>query len=256
MRQFLIVIGFGVLLLFFVGCVSQVEKSPIVTLGQGSLGVVQFPEPWIKTDSATGEKTVIAFPNKYKIRKDSSLGVSELLFAVQSPDGSYSDNFYTVSLDGRFTVSPATTDEWNQAEQVENYHHQILSRSDPSPQQNVYFRNKTFTKSGELWGIALMSPTENWLALLSYTSKEKPRKKDIFSFLGGGEPQKGEIFLEVYDTSSGKKILAGRAPFSGFGPSFLSDSAFWSNDSYVILPLDSLSQTAFLGILPYNEGTT
>lgn len=250
LRPLLIVIGFGALFLLISGCGFRAEKTPMVTLGHGRLDGVRFPEPWTKTN-ATGDKTVFTVP-EYEVRRS----INELVFTTKAPDGSYSENFYAVSLDGRFTVRPATTEEWNRAERVEKYRHQILSRSDPNLPQNVYFRNKTFTKSGESWGSALVSSSENWLALLSYTSKEKTREtQSILSFLGGGEPSKGEIFLDVYDTSSGKKILAGHAPFSGFGPSILFDSAFWSSNRYIILPLDTLSQTAFLGILPGEKHT-
>lgn len=251
----LLIISFGGLVLLVLGLRLQYreDKTPTITLGQGNLGVVRFSEAWTKAEP-TGGKTVLTLPAEYEIRKVIGSTAGELLFGLRLPDGSYSENFYAVSLDGRFTVRPAAAEEWDRAERLSKNRHLVPSVGGSQvPNDSIIFRGSEFAKSGESWGIALLSPNENRLALVSHTSKEKPRRKTIFSFLGGGEPSKGEIFLDVYDTSTGQKILAGQAPYRGFGPTVLFDRAFWGEDRYLILPLDSLLRTSLLGILPSGE---
>ena len=65
------------------------------------------------------------------------------------------------------------------------------------------------------------------------------------------------MFVDVYDTSTGEKVMAGRAPHSGGGsPQVLFENAFWIEDRYLVVPLDTdrfsgtEGETLFLGVLP------
>lgn len=218
----------------------------VVTLGHGNLGVARFRDPW----TINGGRTIVPYPGDFEVRLIKNGG--ELLLRVR-PYRDYSDNCYAVSLDGRFSARPASESEWNQAEPVAKSQKPLaIPPGQTSPAKSAHFHGKDFVKSGESWGVALPSPDERWIALLSYTSPESPPKNEtIFKYVGGGnEPQRGEIFLDVYDAASGEKILAGRSKYSRLGPSMLFAVALWADSRFFILPLDYFSKNCFLGILP------
>ncbi|MGH9901557.1 MAG: hypothetical protein ACRD68_07055 [Pyrinomonadaceae bacterium] len=248
----------GVVSLFGFQCASTTSVPMTDSQAGGRAAVVRFPDPWVKRGPAGGE-TIMTQPHDYEIRKlsrqSADAGPGELIFAARAPDGSYSDNYYSVSLDGRAGVRAATAQEWGAAERVPNGRRQIQADANTHTPEGVRYGEKTFAKSGASWGtvVALVSPGGGSLAVFSYTSPEKPRAgetKDIFSSIGGGEPDRGEIFIDVYDTSSGAKVLAGRSPYAQLGPSILFSGALWVEDRSLVVPLDGLSQTSFLGILP------
>lgn len=237
-----------------------------------NLLVVRFPEPWLKT-TTEGAKVVLTQADGLVARKKSGAQPEELIFTmkglVYSPErGSesvYSDSFYAVSLDGRFGLRPSTADEWQQAEQLPITRQQIVSsrRKAPSDPQThtddgVLYRDKVFPRSGNFWGnpVGLVSPNGTWLVVFSFSSTAQPRES--WSPLDGGtlqEPRPGELFVDVYDTSSGWCIQTGRARYDS-SPSMLFGAAHWVGDNYLVVPLDPLKpldaagQACFLGILP------
>ena len=191
--RYLIPLGaLGTLLLTVLALQYAAQRTPTSTGDSGSLAVVRFPQPWTKANTS-GSRTVLALPADYEIRKLVSGSTPERLFAVRSPDGSYSQNIYAVSLDGQLVVRPATTQEWDRGDPIQKQQRHILSKSDVNPPQvAVSFGGKQFVKSGKAWGVAVLSPNDDWLALFSHTSEDAP-KRSFFSFIGGGEPSKGEV---------------------------------------------------------------
>lgn len=233
-----------------------------------NLGIVRFPEAWLKT-TAEGATVALTQTDGFVARKKTGAQPEELIFTMKgliySPErGSesvYSDAFYAVSLDGQFRVRAATADEWQQAEQLPITRQQINRRQAPSDQQThtddgVRYQDKVFSKSGKFWGnpVGLISPNGRWLAVFSFSSTAQPRES--WSPLDGGtlqEPRPGELFVDVYDTSSGKRIRIGRARYD-ISPSMLFGGALWVGDNYLVVPLDPLNpfdvagQACFLGI--------
>ena len=123
-----------VALSFLSSCSSSSKAEPQLS---GPIGIVRFPDPWVKVidDTTRGVNDNIG----YVIRKS---GRGELLFAikqrfagelygkevldfpVESPDYDYyRDNRFAVTLDGAFRVREATIAEWDAAEKpVHSYH--------------------------------------------------------------------------------------------------------------------------------------
>ena len=94
------------------------------------------------------------------------------------------------------------------------------------------------------------------MAVFSYSSSAKPRIS--WSPLDGGmplEPAPGEMFVDIYDTSSGERVQTNKFPYDS-GASMLFSGALWVSDDYLIVPLDPIryfdvtGQACFLGILP------
>jgi hypothetical protein len=228
---------------------------------------VRFPEAWVKRTN-DGRTVVFADENGFVVRRDVSQR-DELLVAMRGllpaqcdhPFYVYSDNFYAVALGGDIKVRPATLKEWEQAEELTNTRHQLKS---DSPKQSthandaMYYRGKSFSKTGKFWGgrVGLISPDRKWLAVFSFSSRHKPRRSWSPLDLGGlMEPCCGKIFIDVYDTSSGERVLSGRRRYR-FSPSMFFSAALWVGNEYLIVPCDPIKwrdvagQACLLGILP------
>lgn len=240
----------------------------------GPLGLVRFPEPWVK--QLGGQWVGVNDNIGYVVRKGSrGPAGEELLFAVkQGFDGTlygkevsdfpvtnpgydyYSDTLHAVTLDGAYRVRKATAAEWDAAAKPPHSYHLIDSFKNPQvTPEGVNYKGRLYRKSGAAWGTqaAIVSPRAKWLAVFSYASNEKPSKPLLPGF-GNTEPGRGEVFLDVYDTASGERVVAARAPYgrpdNGFEPSMLFGDSLWVEERYLIMPLDWQHESCFLAILP------
>jgi hypothetical protein len=123
--------------------------------------------------------------------------------------------------------------------------------------EGVPYKGKLFRKSGESWTDydALVSPRGTWIAVFSYSSRDKPDRGWLPGFpADGDEPGRGEVFLDVYNVVSGVKVISARSPFGqkpgGFVPSMLFGSSLWIDDNYLIMPLNWWLEDCLVGILP------
>jgi len=248
-------LAIGAFLLFDLQC----AKPPTVVKGEGRLGLVQFPDYFTRTGS-DGKKYIVT-TREYEVRQSSGPTGAMLLFGVKNYDDAYADNFNAVSLDGKFTVRPATKPEWEQAQRLIHTRQEDSLRDITITEEGVLYRGRKYAQRSQVVAqtVALPSRGGKWLAVFSDTSKDSKRP-GIPGFSGGGRTA-GELFVDVYDTSSGEKILAGSAPHRGGSePNALFSHALWIEDRYLILPLDARAwsgglsgepgESCFLGILP------
>ncbi len=239
---------------------------------KGPIGIVRFPGPWVKV---IGNATRGVNDNvHYVVRKS---GGGELLFAVKqgftgaefgkeitdfpvrSPDYDYySDNQFAVSLDGTYRIRKVSSQEWDTATKVIHSYHTITSSQNSSAaKEGVQYKGRMYRKSGESWGnvVALVSPRETWIAVFSWSSKDKPDRGMLPGFpAGGDEPGRGEVFVDVYNVSSGEKVISARSPYGakpgGFTPSMLFSGSLWIEDRYFIMPLNWWLEDCLVGVLP------
>ena len=178
-------------------------------------------------------------------------------FPVKDPNYDYySDNRFAVSLDGAFRIREATIDEWDTAEKPLHSYHFIGFFDKQHTGDGVQFKGRLYRKSGESWGklVALVSPRETWIAIFSYSSRDKPDQGWLPGFKSGAtEPGRGEVFLDIYNISSGARVISARSPYGqagGFEPSMLFRSSLWVEDRYFIMPLNFWLEDCFVGVLP------
>ena len=178
-------------------------------------------------------------------------------FPVKDPNYDYySDNRFAVSLDGAFRIREATIDEWDRAEKPLHSYHFIGFFDKQHTGDGVQFKGRLYRKSGESWGklVALVSPRETWIAIFSYSSRDKPDQGWLPGFKSGAtEPGRGEVFLDIYNISSGARVISARSPYGqagGFEPSMLFSSSLWVEDRYFIMPLNFWLEDCFVGVLP------
>jgi hypothetical protein len=238
-------------------CASQLQVN-----GQGKINVVRFPDEWWMVDR-DGAEVLPLEPIIYKAWK---LPVSgELLVGVatrpvrlktevsesaaETPARTLSKNFYAVSLDGR--VRKISEQERRRGEAVTNGYAYIGDYKKTHTTLGINHGGKLFLKSGKSWAgtVGILSPGGNWLAVFSYTSPDKPLPETLPG-MGGSEPGRGVIFVDVYDVATGDKVLAGKHAYKGHGPSDLFGSSVWIADHHLILPFDTGLQNCLLITLP------
>ena len=239
-------------------------------------GVVHFNR-WMESDDV-----LLSAPHRYEVRAAPG---GELLFAAKekghgddgetswetSAGGVFSQNFYAVKVAERLQTRHAAAEEWADARKVIHSRRRVPPTADktargaqPAGQDaraeadGVVFRGRKYAKSGASWGkvAALVSPSQRWLAVFSYTSR-KPLPPHLstpggFGLFGEPEAGDGDIFWDVYDTSDGARVLAGHAPFTDNAPSARFSGALWVEDRYLVVPLESSFDTCLLGVLPVN----
>jgi len=238
----------------------------------GPIGIVHFPDPWVKV---IGNQTRGVNDNIHYVIRKSARG--ELLFSVKqgftgdefgkeitdfpvtSPGYDYySDNQFAVSLDGAYRVRKVSTDEWSAATKVVHSYHNISSyENSQTTNEGVQYNGRLYRKSGDSWGnvVALVSPRGTWIAVFSWSSKDKPDRGMLPGFpAGGDEPGRGEVFVDVYNVSSGEKVIGARSPYGtkpgGFTPSMLFSGSLWIEDRYLIMPLNWWLEDCLVGVLP------
>jgi len=252
------------------GCSPPPQAGP---RAGGHAGVVRFPGPWLKLTG--GEQVGVNDAPQFVVRRRSAgPGGEELLFALkQGFDGSlfgrevhdfpvedpgydyYSDTRFAVSLDRGFRVREATAAEWDAAAKPLHSYHFVKTFQNPRvTAEGVRHNERLYRRSGAAWGTeaAVVSPRGAHIAVLSYASGEKPAKTMIPGF-GNTEPGRGELFIDVYDTASGERVIAAREPYGeggGFEPSVLFGGAFWLDERFFVMPLDPSYESCLLGILP------
>ena len=199
---------------------------------------IAFPGPWLK---ANDPAAVLMLPGTYQVRRDAgTTGTGVLLFSFQTADGSTSANAYAVSLADGASVRPADRARWDRAQPV------AQSRRTAMPAAGaIEWKGRRYEAPGRVLARALISPDERRLAVISYVGVGG-RSPSIGSFIGGGEPSAGDLYLDVYSTADGARLATGQAPWKGFGPTVLFDSASWIASEAVVLPVDTLAQRILL----------
>jgi len=251
----------------FISCSASRPASPLQI--NGPIKLVEFPEPWIKRkgDAEVGVNDSI----QYVVRNSKD---SKLLFAVkQGFDGSlygkevsdfpvvspnydyYSDDRFAVNIDGPLQIMPVTDEQWYTGEEVLHSYYFIMKWDPQVTPEGVRYNERVYRKSGESWGneVALVSPRKTRIAIFSYTSREKV-SESILPGLKNTEPGSGEVFLDIYNISSGEKVAGARSPYGrkpgGFAPSMIFGASVWIEDRYIIMPLDPNLERTLLGVFP------
>lgn len=203
--------------------------------------------PWVYTRRGSDGEVFVVTTDRYEVRQSSVASSNEFLFAAiddTDEDGSihHSDDIYAVRFGEDFPVRKADAREWEAAKRLSVNQEEIPkssvgTKTEVTPGGVLPFGGKSFAKTGETWGspMGLLSHGSRWLAVFSHTSEKNTGPKSPL-VPGGHGP--GEIFVDVYDTAIGEKVVAGRAPHSGGDPDKSFRHALWIENRYLIVPLD------------------
>lgn len=244
----------------------QDKDMPSVTVGQGKLGFVHFPGDFTrkvkKLKEDTDDTRYLVTTLEYEVRKSS--GSNELIFAMtdhldEKLRPGMSDDFYAVTLDGQFKTRKGTIEEWKNAKVLTSMRQDDAVIGSPvkgDKEGGVTYDDKHYPLQPGCTPTetrSFLSPGKKWLVVMSDDSKPANRP-GIPGFSGGGRTD-GHLFIDIYDTKSGEKILAAKASHDGC-PGCLFSNSIWVGDNYFVVPLDppgedrsSVGQDCFLAIL-------
>lgn len=249
----------------------EVSTSPTQTRTPARLGEIRFPKRWLEDDpAAKGHHAPADFelpidPQQLEVRR--AAGSDEYLFRALEynteyesdyqtdlPRPRYSRNVFAVDFRAGFRVREASLSEWDAAARVSNKPHMLsaLSGDEPNEQghskrREIEYLGKKFASTGEYWRESALSPKGRWLAVFSYSGRIPA--KSFFDFLGGGGPRRGDIFLDLYDTATGEKVLAWEAR-GAESPMWWNTTALWVGDKYFVWDAAPNSEALAVAELP------
>jgi hypothetical protein len=208
---------------------SQIVRNP----DQDGFAVIQFPKPFKRADST------IIISETYEVRQLSGQSGNQLAFAMKDDDGTYGSAIFGVDLEKGLKVDELKATDWARARSLPDKRYDPFAHETKVEGDAVLFHGKRFPRTGQSWEStdALASPNGRWLAVFSHTSE-----KDLPSYgvLGGGGRGKGEMFVDVYDTNSGKKIHSTQMPHRGGDqPGRFFNNSVWIEDKYLVIPIDT-----------------
>jgi hypothetical protein len=194
----------------------------------------------------------MTLPFAYEVRKAESAPWSQLLFALKASAAPISRENYTVDLAHDVVVAPAPAGAWERAVPIPGGNAYFgdtgsalfPASPDDSAKPVFEFQNRTYERTGETWSRVMLSPEKTFLAALTYTSPEKRTQGHII--FGGGEPNRGEFYWDVYATASGEKVASGSFAFNDISPGIISATAQWIAEKYLLLPQDQTAQRCLL----------
>jgi hypothetical protein len=222
------------------------ERNPLrITfpswLGGGGL-------PMRSSTSSTTDK--FAPSREYEVRllvDDGALSHRELLFRLKD-ERMESGSIAAVSLDGSNRVRSAAMTEWQRAEALSG------EADESTLEEKVQLVGgrarslyRPFEKRGANWGEPRALDASPWLATFSYASVDATKAPDAPG--GSSTRERGTVYVDVYDSHPGIRMLAGESPYSGWA-SVMFRRARWFDKTYLVIPLDDSYASCWLWILP------
>jgi hypothetical protein len=175
----------------------------------------------------------------------------ELYFAAVPREpwdmGPYSKEKYAVSISGSSSVHEIGRSEWFQAQPLTHFNSD--SRPDwqiPDDDNiDISYKGKEFRKSGEHVLEGMVSANDRWIAVFSYDGQQtylSPEQKKQQGYgctpLGGcitKHPSQGELYVDIYDVGTGRKVIALQGAFRGAAANGLPITSFFLEDRYFFL---------------------
>lgn len=156
-----------------------------------------------------------------------------------------SENSYAVKLTPSPRVRAATKQEWRSAKRIETAGRLVFPLGSDLSSGEIEYGGKKFQKTGKYWQNSWLSPGGKWIAAFSYTGE---RKRD-FMFMDGGSVHDGDIFWDVYDTATGKKVFEWKAR-DVKNPTVFGGPVVWLEERYFLFPEDQENQNFIIVTLP------
>jgi hypothetical protein len=232
--------------------VTQLTNTQRVTQSSAPTTTLRFPQPWL--DETEGFASI----QQIEVRKLPNATDDEFFFAAL-PDGDhfyahevdknipkprYGKNMFAVSFANGLRVRVATQQEWESGSRIATKPRYIFQKGNDFSSGEIEYRQQRYAKPGKYWSNSSLSPSGKWLAAFSYTGEKPP--PDLF---GQGTPREGDIFWQIYDTVTGKKVFEWEAK-NVKSPAELSGPVVWLEDRYFLFPEDKQAQNLLVVTLP------
>lgn len=227
---------------------------------RGEVRVFRLPEEWAERREGV-EQLQHAYIEHLELRRSPDGPDGEYLLAGFAHDSDYSHEFYkdippthytanvfAVAFNSDFRVRRADRGEWERAgRRVSTKPHWKMIEQRPEVEKTEFtYRGLRYAKRGEHWGSpVLLSPSGKWLALFSYSGRKT--KPDLI--FGGGEPRRGDVFWDVYDTLTGERVASWEARGVSSPASFRRAEA-WLGERHLLVPADARAESYVVFTLP------
>lgn len=207
----------------------------------------------------------IPVPSRQKIPQDRlrprrGYGYRPFLGLLRSASGDelvldLGESYYAVSLNTRPAVREITGQVFQSAERVKDYTY--FTGDYPKGEgikvskERIEYKGKSFGKGGNA-ALARVYPSQRgtWIAVIGYGYKRQGLLNLPPIHGGGGGPEIGAEYLDVYDVSSGEKMLLNRIKRSDPERNGSFDSLIWIDDRYLIVPMENGLQSFLLAVFP------
>ena len=226
-----------------------------------AMAKLHFPKHWI--DATRPNEPIddipLSFIQQMEVRRAPNSAADEFLFAAlpngdndyrhevdrRLPKPQYSMNFFAVKLSSPLQVRPATNEEWESGARVPTKMRYAFSQGKDDASGEIAYRHRHYAKTGKYWGGGSVSPTGKWIAVFSYSGFKWPA---LLPF-SGPTAKTGDIFWEVYDTVTGKKVFEWEGK-NAQSPASLGHPVAWLEDRYFLFPVDEHAQDMIVVTLP------
>lgn len=253
-KPLLITLGFA-FVIAALSCKNVAQVATTEAMSQTPTTKLHLPDRWL--DESEG----LDWIEQIEVRKLPNSSPDEFFFRAL-PDGDhfyahevdknlpkprYGKNVFAVSFASGLRVRAATEEEWQSGSRIRSKPRSVFYQGPDYAAGDIEYRRKVYSKVGKYWGGGMLSPSGKWLAVFSYNGERTA--PGILPFLGGGDPTVGDVFWQIYDTSTGQKVFAWEAK-NIKTPTRLDGPVLWLEDRYFLFPEDEEAHNFIVVTLP------
>ncbi len=203
---------------------------------------LRFPQGWKVPVIMYESLLYYGYDSKYEFRVAGLLGTKFLIAGLILPENKYTTNKYEVDLsDPKSPVLAAEDRVWDSATKIPvSQESTVEAAGTLYPKDQIQYKGKTFSKTGYQWDTPgayadRLSPDQAWLVLQSWTgSVDKGAEMHVFNW---GWRYHGQVFFDVFNAETGKKVLTIEGSYSNFDPDSTLAQTFWLTERYFIVPI-------------------
>jgi hypothetical protein len=176
--------------------------------------------------------------------RSSARGPSELYFATTLNDGRgpYSEFKNAIQFHSSAPLRRVTEAEWAAAQIMPRGEISVAGEgvAGDSDNHDLFISGKRFARSGEHLALATASATGQRIAVYSYDGQQRMATPGSILVPGQSKhPTKGKAYVDVFDVTSGRKVLALAGPFRGEIPTHWFLRSLFIGDSYFFFGTDA-----------------
>lgn len=201
-------------------CFAQVEAK--VSVGDDACRQVSVPAArW--TPANRDADPALGYEVREELAFRAPSGGSELYFAaVTAPGdvhalGPYSREKFAIGIHDSAPPREIKAEDWSGATPLARFTTQVLWDGviGADDNKNATYLQKQFAKSGEHLELAVVSAGDRWLAVFSYDGKQGVSSPGFPGFPGRSKhPDHGVLYADVYNITTGARVVALSGPFS------------------------------------------
>lgn len=213
---------------------------------------LNFPQPWL--DPMQG-----LYVQQIEVRKLPNSPADEFLFAglpygdnfyahevnKNAPQVEYAPHMFAVNFSAGPRVRVVSREEWESGSRIPTKPRQLYANEQNDSSGEIEYRQRRYSKLGNYWGSCSVSPTGKWIATFSYSGQKRPPS----ILFGGVDPLIGDVFWQVNDAITGRKVFEWQAR-NVKNPTRFDNAVVWLEERYFLFAEDDVFQNFNVVTLP------